>query len=281
MFRRFLLAAAVVLLGTVAVLSAPFVRAEADGRLAGPPVNPGPGPSATVLPGTTSPAPAPSVTTPPVTVSPTSPPPVPPSTQPSSPSAGSQLDPPPGAAPQTPGTKVLYLTFDDGPSATWTPRILAILAANHAHATFFELGDEVKLQPRLPATVLAAGHRIGNHTYDHKALPKLTDAQIRSEIARGPKATCLRPPYGAVNDRVRALATEAGLRIQLWDVDTRDWAKPGAAAITEAILEGAHNGAVVLMHDGGGDRSQTVAALQSALPTLAAAGYTFRVLPGC
>lgn len=294
-------ALAVVLLGTLAVLSAPFVRAVADGRQGEhstnsvrvpsrttPPVISPTATAPTITPPVTTPAMTPSTTeplvtsppatvpqvmTPPATVPPASQPPTQPSTQGTRPHGGA-------ASPPSSG-KVIYLTFDDGPSATWTPQILAVLAAYHAHATFFELGIEVQRQPSLPPTVLAAGHRIGNHTYDHKRLPGLSDAGVRSEIARGPKALCLRPPYGEVNKRVRTFAAQAGQRIQLWNVDTRDWSRPGAPAITKAILDGARNGAIILMHDGGGDRSQTVAALKAALPTLVAAGYTFQSLPGC
>jgi peptidoglycan/xylan/chitin deacetylase (PgdA/CDA1 family) len=192
---------------------------------------------------------------------------------------------PPEQPPQAPtsGTtsKVLYLTFDDGPDPTWTPKVLEVLRRYGVHATFFELGIQVKEHPTLPALVRADGHRIGNHTYSHTSLPSLDAAHLRAQIEHGPAATCLRPPFGAVNARVRTAAARAGQKIVLWDVDTRDWSKPGTAKVVHTVLRNVHPGATVLMHDAGGDRSETVAALRVVLPKLIAEGYTFATVPGC
>jgi peptidoglycan/xylan/chitin deacetylase (PgdA/CDA1 family) len=190
----------------------------------------------------------------------------------------------PGGQPtggSAPASKVLHLTFDDGPDPTWTPQVLAVLRQYGVHATFFELGVQVRDHPSLPALIRADGHAIGNHTYDHKSLPSLDDAHLRGEIDKGPSATCLRPPFGAVNSRVRTAAARAGQQIVLWDVDTRDWSKPGVPHIVNEVLTHAHPGATVLMHDAGGDRSETVAALRIVLPKLIAQGYTFATVPGC
>jgi peptidoglycan/xylan/chitin deacetylase (PgdA/CDA1 family) len=188
----------------------------------------------------------------------------------------------PGTSPAgDPSSRVLHLTFDDGPDPTWTPEVLAVLKQYGVRATFFELGVQVREHPTLPALVRADGHRIGNHTYSHQSLPSLDAAHLRTQIARGPAATCLRPPFGAVNARVRTAAARAGQEIVLWDVDTRDWSKPGTQHIVRAGLEHAHPGATILMHDAGGDRSQTVAALRVVLPKLIAQGYTFATVPGC
>jgi peptidoglycan/xylan/chitin deacetylase (PgdA/CDA1 family) len=197
----------------------------------------------------------------------------------SQPGAGGPV--PPTAAPGRPTSTVLYLTFDDGPDPTWTPRVLAVLRQYGVTATFFELGVQVHEHPTLPGLVRRQGHRVGNHTYDHKSLPTLTDAQLRRQILRGPSATCLRPPFGDVDGCVRAAAARAGQTVVLWDVDTRDWAEPGTPHIVRAVLDNAHPGATILMHDAGGDRSQTVAALRIVLPRLLAQGYTFATVPGC
>lgn len=175
--------------------------------------------------------------------------------------------------------KVLYLTFDDGPQFEWTPKVLQILRKHQAHATFFVLGIQVAQFPELVALERAAGHHVGNHTWDHKTLTHLPDAKMRQEIASGVTSKCLRPPTGATNAKIEATAAALHQRQVLWDVDTEDWTKPGAAKIEHEILRGARPGAIILMHDGGGNRSQTVAALDSALTKLTKQGYTYQSLP--
>ena len=175
-------------------------------------------------------------------------------------------------------SKVLYFTFDDGPSTEWTPAVLKVLAKHNAHATFFALGSEYASYPDLVRQIRAAGHTIGNHTHDHKSLPDLSSEDVLQELKTGPVSRCMRPPYGAVNARVREVVASLGLEVVLWDVDPRDWDRPGASAIESRILEQVGPGSIVLMHDGGGDRSQTVEALESVLTTLAGRGYTFRSL---
>jgi peptidoglycan/xylan/chitin deacetylase (PgdA/CDA1 family) len=176
---------------------------------------------------------------------------------------------------------VLYLTFDDGPSSTWTPKVLAVLARFDAHATFFQVGNEVRLNPRTAALVRTAGHRVGSHTSHHRRLTGLDDRQLVAELRGGAASSCLRPPYGAVDARVRRVARSFGQQIVLWDVDTRDWTHPGAAKVATALVRGARPGRVVLMHDGGGNRSQTVAGLAAGLKVLSRKGYHFESLPQC
>ena len=175
--------------------------------------------------------------------------------------------------------KVLYLTFDDGPQIEWTPKVLQLLAKHKAKATFFVLGREAAAHPDLVALTRAAGHRIGNHTWDHPMLTKLPAAKMRQEILTGVKSKCFRPPFRDTNAHVEAVAASNHQRQVLWDVDTLDWSKPGTAKIERAILQGARPGAIILMHDGGGNRSETVAALDSALTKLTRQGYTYRALP--
>jgi peptidoglycan-N-acetylglucosamine deacetylase len=172
--------------------------------------------------------------------------------------------------------KVVYLTFDDGPDPRWTPEVLELLARYDAKATFFMLGRNAVSNPALVARVRAEGHAIGNHSVSHKYLPGLSSTRMRNEITGGVGSRCFRPPYGATNTRVRNAVRAAGMRQVLWDVDPRDWSRPGSTAIAGRVLSQVYNGRVVLMHDGGGDRSQTVTALDRILRTLTARGFSFR-----
>lgn len=175
--------------------------------------------------------------------------------------------------------KVLYLTFDDGPSPEWTPRVLELLERYDAKATFFELGRARRRFPALAGKVEAAGHTIANHSTTHRDLTKLTDGEIRWEVRNGPDSPCFRPPYGAIDHRVHSVLRSEGVRdIVLWDVDTLDWTRPGAHRIARTVLARARPGKIVLMHDGGANRSQTVAALDTVLRELNDQGYVFRSL---
>ena len=171
--------------------------------------------------------------------------------------------------------KVLFLSFDDGPDPLWTPKVLQTLAKHGAHATFFELGGMQAAHPGLREQVLAAGNTIGSHSITHPQLTAISPARRHHEIFDGPRSTCFRPPYGASNPKVRADIKAAGMVQVLWDVDPRDWARPGTQAIVHNILTHAHNHNIILLHDGGGDRSETVAALDRLLPLLKAQGYSF------
>lgn len=188
--------------------------------------------------------------------------------------------------PRTEGDKkIVYLTFDDGPDPAWTPQVLALLAADHATATFFMIGKEAAHFPHQVAAVRGAGHTVANHTWDHPWLTSLSPAAVASQITRTEAVlgttACMRPPGGFVNASVSAVARRLGQHVQLWDDDTRDWARPGTPAIVAAVKKQLRPGAVVLLHDGGGDRSQTVAALRTLLPYFAAQGYVVRPLPAC
>ncbi|MFF0345150.1 polysaccharide deacetylase family protein [Kribbella sp. NPDC004875] len=174
--------------------------------------------------------------------------------------------------------RVVYLTFDDGPDARWTPEVLAVLAKHGAHGTFFMLEQNASTHPELVQAVRAAGNSVGNHSISHPQLTKLSPAQLHRQVANGIVSKCFRPPYGATNARVKAEIKRDGMQQVLWDVDTNDWKKPGSATIARRVLAGAHPGAIILMHDGGGNRAQTVAALDQALTGLAARGYGFATL---
>jgi peptidoglycan/xylan/chitin deacetylase (PgdA/CDA1 family) len=176
------------------------------------------------------------------------------------------------------GKKMLFFTFDDGPDPVWTPQILEVLAKYDAHATFFELGSMQDQHPSLKEQVLAAGNSIGSHSISHAQLTKVSATKRHHEIFDGPSSKCFRPPYGAENAKVKADIKAAGMTPVLWDVDTLDWQRPGKQAIVNSILAGVRSGSVVLMHDAGGNRSQTVAALDQVLETLSAQGYTFAAM---
>ena len=181
----------------------------------------------------------------------------------------------PTAAAAAGNKKVIFFSFDDGPDPVWTPKILQVLAKYGAHATFFQLGKMQALHPGLREQILAAGNSIGSHSISHPQLTAISAPKRHHEIFDGPKSKCFRPPYGASNPKVRADIKAAGMVEVLWDVDPRDWARPGTQAIVHNILTHAHRRNIVLMHDGGGDRGQTVAALDKALRVLKAQGYTF------
>jgi len=181
-------------------------------------------------------------------------------------------------------TKYVYLTFDDGPAPVYTRQVLDVLRAFGVRATFFELGSNVSRYPGLTARVHRRGHSVQNHTWSHPDLRYVswtrfrhevlaTDRQIRARAGYTPR--CLRPPYGAVNDLVYERAARLGKKIRLWTVDSRDWSRPGVSAIVHRVLDNVVGGSVVLFHDGGGDRSQTVAALPTILRALKARGYHF------
>lgn len=185
-------------------------------------------------------------------------------------------------------TKIIALTFDDGPSPQYTPEILSLLTRYHAHATFFVLGSEVAHWPNLVKDEVRQGSSVANHGFSHvnyyrvgvagviQDLNKTTELLKKDHI---PMAPYYRPPYGNSNQRLVEALHQRGLTETLWSIDTRDWASPGTSFITKKVLQNATNGAIVLMHDSGGNRSQTVSALAAILPVLEAEGYRFVTLP--
>jgi peptidoglycan-N-acetylglucosamine deacetylase len=176
------------------------------------------------------------------------------------------------------------LTFDDGPSV-YTPQVLAILNRYGVHATFFEIGRQVGPLAAVSRAVIRDGDVIGDHTWSHPALnASNAAAQLRSARAAIRNATgfrpCLmRPPYGIAPPAVVGIARSLGLLTIQWDVDPTDWSRPGAAVIAQRVLSAVHAGSIVIMHDGGGDRSETVAALRTIVPGLLARGYHLVTVP--
>lgn len=181
--------------------------------------------------------------------------------------------------------KKVALTFDDGPWPRQTDAILKILEAEGVPATFFVIGKQVKAHPEIVRRAVGAGHAIGNHTYHHVDLTS-EDAEHRSsEIAGTSRAITsaagvmprwLRPPGGFIDAATYRETAAQGLRVVLWTVDPQDWRAGKTAAEIEAeVVRAVTPGAVILLHDGGGDRRQTIAALPGIIRKLRAKGYEF------
>ena len=182
------------------------------------------------------------------------------------------------------GRKVIALTIDDGPSPVYTPQILRLLDTYQVTATFSMIGLEVDAHPGMAREVAAAGHVIANHTWSHVDLAVLPPVAVADQIDRATDAigtvtgrvpTLFRAPYGAWSPAVLQRCAQAGMTPLDWSVDPRDWSRPGVASIVRNIMRNTKTGSIILEHDGGGNRSQTVAALTIVLPRLLAAGYRF------
>lgn len=178
----------------------------------------------------------------------------------------------------------IALTFDDGPNPYYTPQILTILQQYNVKATFFCIGRLVADYPALVKQEYAAGHTIGNHSWSHPNLALLTPASIQFQLSRtsdaietaiGVRPAFFRPPYGRMSVQELTQVYHDRLITVVWNDEGEDWARPGVNAIIQRILGLARNGAIILMHDGGGDRSQTVAALPFIINGLRQRGFHF------
>jgi peptidoglycan/xylan/chitin deacetylase (PgdA/CDA1 family) len=188
--------------------------------------------------------------------------------------------------PAAPPTAVA-LTIDDGPSPTWTPQMLDLLAEFHVPATFSLIGEQVSEYPQLVKRIVASGHQVSDHTMTHPInLPQLSAGRIKEEIGgahdriaqlTGVKPKFFRAPGGNWSTQVLDMATEHGMISIDWAVDPRDWARPGTGSITNSLL-GAKAGDILLCHDGGGDRAETIQALRTVIPALQKRGLTFVAL---
>jgi peptidoglycan-N-acetylglucosamine deacetylase len=187
------------------------------------------------------------------------------------------------------GPHEVALTFDDGPSQ-YTQAVLSVLARYGVRATFFTLGYLGVTHPELLTAEADAGMSVQVHSWDHPDLTRLPLAAVDDQLTRaadlvqrvtGRRPTCFRPPYGSTNHTIVAEGEKLGLTQVLWNVDPSDYLRPGASVIASRVLAVAHGqGLVIGIHDGGGDRSQTVAALPEIIEGLRARGYTFVPLCG-
>ena len=186
-----------------------------------------------------------------------------------------------------PRKNAVALTIDDGPHPTWTPKVLDLLAENGVEATFSLVGEQVQAHPKLVRRIAREGHGLCNHSMTHpQPFGALSTAAIRRQIvdaqsaisdAAGEEPELFRSPGGNWAEPVLDVADELGLRPVGWSVDPRDWELPGADAIESTLLQ-AKAGDILLCHDGGGDRAQTLTALGAVLPALREEGLRFVVL---
>ncbi len=178
--------------------------------------------------------------------------------------------------------KEVALTFDDGPNPTYTPQILSILQRYKVHATFFCIGSQVVNNADLVKEEMAEGHVVGNHTWIHADLTALTSDEIAQQLQKTSDAlekitkvrpTLFRPPYGAFNQAVLSNAKSQHLSTVIWNNASRDWSTPGTQSIINTVENETTNGGIILMHDGGGNRSQTIETLPTIIEWLQGQGY--------
>ncbi|GED71345.1 polysaccharide deacetylase family sporulation protein PdaB [Brevibacillus reuszeri] len=183
-------------------------------------------------------------------------------------------------------SKVIALTFDDGPDSVYTPQIVELLKQYHAKATFFVVGSRVKANPEVARLLAKEEHELANHTYTHPDMRRISSKKLMDEVLKtqqtiydttGVRPQLFRPPGGYYSESVVNVAKQAGALVIMWSwhQDTRDWSDPGVNKIVNKVLRNARNGDIVLFHDYGGNRRQTVQALKQILPELQRRGYQF------
>lgn len=184
--------------------------------------------------------------------------------------------------------KAIALTFDDGPNPGYTEQVLEILRAHQVRATFFWLGRMVKAHPDLARAVVAEGHAVGNHTWNHRtaqsdeatAQAEIEETSREIEQASGVSTKLFRPPGGRLNNGLSDWALRGGYTVVMWSVQSNDWEKTTSAQdIVQNVLQAVQPGTIVLLHDGGGDRSRTAEALPQIIEALQAQGYRFVTIP--
>ncbi|MEG4963906.1 MULTISPECIES: polysaccharide deacetylase family protein [unclassified Microcoleus] len=182
--------------------------------------------------------------------------------------------------------KAIALTFDDGPWPTTTKQILDILKENNIKATFFWVGRYLQTSPEIGKQVAAAGHAIGNHTWNHEYLKYNEDGAAREidrtssliEKLTGVQTSMFRPPGGILNNGLVAYAQKKNYAVVMWSADSFDW-RTLTESLMDNVMRQANSGGIVLMHDGGGNRSRTVKALPDIIARLRKEGYIFVTVP--
>ncbi len=187
------------------------------------------------------------------------------------------------SVPVKPGNKVFALTFDDGPWPHYTREVLQVLKRHNVKATFFVVGQELIRRPEIAREVKAAGHALGGHSWDHPSRPRNAVSQVKRTDAAlksiGVKSTIFRPPYGMLKNGMARQAMKDGQAVLIWSADSGDWKRSGASTLARRVINQASPGGIALLHDGGGARSQTVAALSTIIESLKARGYRFVTVP--
>ncbi|MEQ8145610.1 polysaccharide deacetylase family protein [Streptomyces sp. OP7] len=184
------------------------------------------------------------------------------------------------------GPRGVNITIDDGPDARWTPEVLDLLREHEVKATFCLTGVQAQTHPDLVKDIVAAGHRLCDHSVSHDtAMDRKSEAYQSQEIldaermitkaSGGVRPLYYRAPGGAFTPHSRQVAASRGMRPLGWNVDTKDFEQPGADAIVATVQRELSNGPTILFHDAGGDREQTVDALRRVLPWLKEEGYSF------
>jgi peptidoglycan/xylan/chitin deacetylase (PgdA/CDA1 family) len=181
----------------------------------------------------------------------------------------------------------IALTFDDGPGP-YTPAILSVLEREHTPATFFEVGFMLQYFHASTSAIVARGDPIGDHTQLHQPMAQLSSTDQRTQLLDqaatisqygAPFPRLFRPPYGVYSAKTLALLHRYGMLMVMWTVDSEDYLRPGVANIVKTVVSGARPGAIILMHDAGGDRQQTVDALPAIISQLRARGYRLVTVP--
>ncbi len=181
----------------------------------------------------------------------------------------------------------LALTFDDGPGP-YTPQLLAVLKREHTPATFFEIGEMEQWFHDSTSEIVHMGDVIGDHTYTHPPMSELSASEQESQLIHqtsaigqygAPFPRLFRPPYGLYNSTTLALLRKYKMLMVLWSVDTNDYTLPGVSAIVHTAVSGAKPGAIILMHDAGGNRQETIEALPKVIHDLRARGYKLVTVP--
>jgi peptidoglycan/xylan/chitin deacetylase (PgdA/CDA1 family) len=179
------------------------------------------------------------------------------------------------------GRPQVALTFDDGPHGTLTPRLLDILHQTKTPATFYVVGRMIQQSPDILQRMAREGHEIGNHTWSHPDLRKLSPDKIKSELkktdeaiykATGMRSYSMRPPYGAISRRVLDSIPPENTPVVMWTVDPQDWKKPGSDVIVKRITEACRPGAILLLHD---IHEGTIGAVEEIIGRLREQGYRF------